>query len=141
MSDFGLTSEARNGVNAALKAVSTWRNEIVATNQKNTRRVIEEMAVAASALGWPEQVVTAARIQLQSAADIQVRTMDQVMDVSEEQVKLPNPMTASPWAMLSKSLSGLGTSAATNPLELWMQLAKQWRRAWTDTMGLWGKHH
>jgi hypothetical protein len=135
----GLSNEARDGVSAALKAVSTWRNEIADANEKNGKLVMEKMAAAASALGWPEQVVDAARTQLQSIADMQIKTMDQLTNAWEEQVKLPNP--ASPSAMLSKlkSLPGLGTSAATNPLELWMQLAEQWQRAWTDTMGLWSK--
>jgi len=132
----GLTKEARDGVNAALKAASTWRNEIADTNEKNGKLVVETMAAAASALGWPEQVVDAARAQLQSIADMQIKTMDQLMDAWEEQVKLPNP--ASPSGMLSKlkSLPGLRTNVATNPLELWMQLAEQWQRAWTDAMGL-----
>jgi hypothetical protein len=67
-------------VNAALEAVSTWRNEIAATNEKNGKRVIEKMAAAASTLGWPQQVVDAARTQLQSIADMQIKTMDQLMD-------------------------------------------------------------
>jgi hypothetical protein len=78
---------------------------------------------------------------LQSNAESQVKTMDQLMDAWEEQIKLPNPMTASPSAMLSKlqSLPGFastGTGAATNPLQLWMQLAEQWQRTWTDAMPL-----
>jgi ribonuclease D len=139
-----LTKEARDGVNAALKALSTWRNEIADTNQKNGKKVIEQMAAAAAALGWPEQVVNAARTQLQSIADMQIKTMDQLTNAWEDQVKLPNPMTVSPSAMLSKlkSLPGLGsTQPATNPLELWMQLAEQWQRAWGDAMGNWSKRH
>ena len=128
MSVPGLTQEAGDGVNAALKAMSTWRNEIADTNEKNGKRVIEKMAAAAAAVGWPEQVVDAARTQLQSIAEIQIKTMDQPMDAWEEQIKLPNPMTASPSAMLSKlkSLPGLASAgsgpsaedfqkAATNP--------------------------
>jgi hypothetical protein len=154
MSVSGLTPEARDGVNAALKAMSTWRNEIADTNEKNGKRVIEKMAEAAAALGWPEQVVDAARTQLQSIAEFQIKTMDHLMDAWEEQIKLPNPMTASPSAMLSKlnSLPGFASTgswpsteafqkAATNPMQLWMLLADQWQRAWTDTMGLWGKRH
>jgi len=154
MSVPGLTQEAGDGVNAALKAMSTWRNEIADTNEKNGKRVIEKMAAAAAAVGWPEQVVDAARTQLQSIAEIQIKTMDQLMDAWEEQIKLPNPMTASPSAMLSKlkSLPGLASAgsgpsaedfqkAATNPLQLWMLLTEQWQRTWADTMGLWGKRH
>jgi ribonuclease D len=146
MSVPALSQEARDGVNAALKALSTWRNEIADTNEKNGKRVIEQMAAAAAALGWPEQIVVAARTQLQSNAEMQVKMMDQLMDAWEEQIKLPNPMTASPSAMLSKlqSLPGFastGTGAATNPLQLWMQLAEQWQRTWTDAMGVWSKRH
>ena len=52
------------------------------------------MAAAAATLGWPEQVVDAARTQLQSIAELQTKTMDHMMDAWEEQVKLPNPMAA-----------------------------------------------
>lgn len=139
-----LTKEANDSVNAALKALSTWRNELVATNQKNGKKVIEQMAAAAAALGWPEQFVDAARTQLQSLADMQIKAMDQLTDAWEEQIKLPNAMTASPSAILSKlkSLPGLGsTQSATNPLELWMQFAEQWQRAWGEAVGSWGKRH
>jgi hypothetical protein len=62
----GLTKEARDGVNTALKSLASWRNELADTNEKNGKRVTEQMAAAAKALGWPEQVVDAARTQLQS---------------------------------------------------------------------------
>ena len=91
MSVSGLTKEARDGVNSALKALTTWRNEIAATNEKNGKRVIEQMAEAASALGWPEQVVEAARIQLQSLADVQMKAMDQMADAWEAQIKIAEP--------------------------------------------------
>jgi hypothetical protein len=145
LSASGLTNEARDGVNAALEALSTWRNEIAETNEKNGKRVIEQMAAAAAELGWPEQVVDAARTQLQSIAELQVKTMDQMMDAWEEQIKLPAPMTASPSAMMSKlnRLPGISSpqSAATNPIQLSLQLAEQWQRAWADAMGVWGKSH
>ena len=86
----GLTNEAREGVNATLKAMSAWRNEIADTNEKNGKRVIEKMAAAAATLGWPEQVVDAARTQLQGIAELQTKTMDHMMDAWEEQFKLPS---------------------------------------------------
>src|SRR5215813_3630216 len=108
----GLTKEARDNVNTALKSLATWRNELADTNEKNGKRVTEQMAAAAKALGWPDQVVGAARTQLQSIAEIQIKTMDQLMDVWEEQINSPNPMSASPSAMLSKlkTLPGLGST-------------------------------
>jgi hypothetical protein len=62
----GLSNEARNAVNAAFDAMSTWRTETVNNNEKNLEQVIEKMAAAARALGWPEQIVDATRSQMQS---------------------------------------------------------------------------
>ncbi len=148
----GLTNEARDAVNAALKAMANWRNELADASEKNGKRVIEKMAAAAAALGWPEQVVDAARKQMQTITEMQIKTMDQVMDAWDEQLKLPNPMTASPSAMLSKLKSPPGfasarglpgveafQTAATNPLQFWMQFAEHWQKSWTDTMTAWSK--
>jgi hypothetical protein len=146
----GLTNDAREAVNAALKAMSIWRNEMADTSEKNGKRVIEKMAAAA--LGWPEQVVDAARTQLQTVADMQTKTMDQMMDAWEEQVKLPNPMTASPSTMLVKLKSFPGFTAtaswpsaeafqqaAMNPLQLWMQMAEHSQKVWSEMITLWSK--
>ena len=147
-----LSDEARDALNAALKAMVTWRNDIADANAKNGKRVVEKMAEAATTLGWPEQIVDASRGQLQSIAEMQIKTMDQIMDAWEEQVKRPNPMTASPSAMLFKLKSVPGFTgtvswpsteafqqAAMTPLHLWMQLAEQWQRSWADTMTAWSK--
>jgi hypothetical protein len=144
MSVPGLSNDARDAVNAALKAMSTWRNETADTSEKNSKQVIEKMAAAATALGWPEQIVDAARALMQTVTEMQIKTMDHLMDAWEEQLKLPNPMTASPSAILSKlkSLPGFGPSgswpspdafqmATMNPLQFWMQFAEQWQKSWT----------
>ena len=142
----GLKKEVRDAVNAALKAMSSWRKDIADTSEYNGKRVIEKMAAAAAELGWPEQIVDAARVQMQSIAEMQIQTLDHVMDAWEEQLKLPNPTATSPSAMLSKlktpgrSLAGTWPSvevfqkAAMNPLQFWMQCATQWQKSWVDTM-------
>jgi hypothetical protein len=148
MSVPGLSDEARKAVNAAFDAMSAWRIETANSNEKNSEEVIEKMAAAARALGWPEQIVDATRAQLQSITKMQIQTIDQMMDAWEEQIKSPNPMTASPSAMLSKlkslpSFSPAGSwpnadafpMAAMNPMQFWMQLAEQWQKAWADAMG------
>jgi ribonuclease D len=153
----GLEKEVRDAVNAALKAMSSWRNDIADTTEYNGKRVIEKMAAAAAALGWPEQIVDAARVQMQSIAEMQIQTMDHLMDAWEEQLKLPNPTDTSLSAMLSKlkSLPGFAPTngwqsaeafqkAAMNPLQFWMQFAAQWQKSWADTMTFWrnaGKLH
>jgi hypothetical protein len=150
MSVPGLSDEARKAVNAAFDAMSTWRIEIVDNSEKNSEQVIEKMAAAAQALGWPEQIVDASRAQMQSITKMQIQTMDQMMDAWEEQIKSPNPMTASPSAMLLKlkpSISPAGSwpnadtfqMAAMNPMQFWMQVADQWQKACTDAMAFWVK--
>ena len=132
--------------------MSTWRNEAVNTSEKNSKQVIDKMAAAATALGWPEQVVDAARAQMQTTTEMQINTMDHMMDAWEEQLKLPNPMTASPSAMLSKlkSFPDFGRAGswpssdafqktAINPLQFWMQFGEQCQKSWGDTMAFWAK--
>jgi hypothetical protein len=148
----GLPPEAREAVNAALKSMSAWRNEIADASEKNSKQALDKIAAAAAALGWPPQIIEATRAQLQGIARMQIKAMDQVMDAWEEQIKSPNPMAASPSAMLSrlKSLPGLspaGTwpsteafqTTATNPLQFWMQLAEQSQKSWADMITYWSK--
>jgi ribonuclease D len=157
MSAPGLSNKAREAVNAAFEAMSSWRDEVAKSNETNSKKVIEKMAGAAAAQGWPEQIVDAARAQMQGLAEMQVKTMDHMMDAWEEQLKLPNPMGASPSGMLSKlkSLPNFGSSgswpganafriSATNPMQFWAQVAQQWQKSWTDAMTFWssgGKPH
>src|SRR3974390_45422 len=79
----GLSDEARKAVNLAFEALATWRAETVNANERKSERVIEKMAAAARALGWPEQIVDAARTQMETAVKMQVQTMDRMMDTWE----------------------------------------------------------
>jgi hypothetical protein len=148
----GLSKEAVDAVNTALEAMSTWRNTIADTNAKNSKQVIEKMATAAALLGWPQQIVDATRAQMQTIAETQTKIMDQIADAWEEQLKLPDPTTASPSAMLSKleTLPGFGPAgswpsadalqkAAVNPLEFWMRFGEQWQKSWANIMTYWSK--
>src|SRR2546430_9407689 len=151
MSVPGLSDEARKAVNAAFDAMSSWRIETANNNEKNSEQVIEKLTAAARALGWPEQIVDATRVQLQSITKMQIQTMDQMMDAWEEQIK--SPMTGSPTAMLSKLKSfpvrspartwadadALQT-AAINPIQFWTQVAEQWQKTWSDAIkSYWAK--
>ena len=142
----GLSDEARKAVNAAFDAMSAWRTDIASTSEKNVEQVIAKMAVAARALGWPEQVVDATRSQIQSIIKMQTQTMDQIMDAWEEQIKSPNP--SQPILSKLKSFPGLGAvdawssasqMASMNPLQIYMQFAQQWQKACADAMAHWGQ--
>jgi len=145
MSIPGLSYRAREAVNATFDAMSTWRSEIADSSEKNSKRVIEKMAAAAAELGWPEQVVDAARAQLQNLTEAQIKTMNQVMDAWEEQLKLTDP--GSPSAALNKSNSASGSAGirpadafqlgVTTPLQFWMSFAGQWQKSWIDMVTSW----
>jgi hypothetical protein len=142
----GLSNEARDAVNAAFDAMSTWRTETVNNGEKNVEQVIEKMGAAARALGWPEQIVDATRSQMQTVTKTQIQMMDQMMDAWEEQIKSPNPS-----AMLSKlkSLSSFGPAeswpslgtdrSAMDPMQFSMQFIEQWQKVWSDAMAFWIK--
>src|SRR5215469_12340174 len=145
-----LSDEARRAVNDAFDAMSAWRIETANNNEKNSEQVIEKLAAAARALGWPEQIVDATRAQLQSITKMQIQAIDHMMDASEEQIK--SPMTGSPSAMLSKlkswpSVSPAGTwanadalqTAAVNPMQFWTQVVEHWQKAWADATSYWVK--
>ena len=152
MSVPGLSDEARKAVNAAFDAMSAWRIEAAKSSEKNSEQVIEKMAAAAQALGWPEDIVQATRSQMQSVARMQLQMMDQIMDAWEEQIKAPRSMSGFPSAMLSKlkSPASFGPAgswpnadalnmAGMNPLQFWMQFAEQWQKASADAMAFWAK--
>jgi hypothetical protein len=149
MSASGLSDEARQAVSTAFDAMSEWRTEAAESNEKHLTKVIDKMAAAARALGWPEEIVDATRTQMQNIAKMQTQVMDQMMDAWEEQIKAPNPMTGTS-AMLSRlnALSSFGpttggrsTAASSidpmNPFKFWAQFAEQWQKASADAMSFW----
>jgi hypothetical protein len=143
MSTSQLPNEARKAVNAAFDAMTTWRTEIADSSEE----VIEKMAAAARALGWPEQIVDTTSAQMQSITKMQVQAMDHIMDAWEEQIKSPNSSAA---MSKLKSLPSFGPAgswpitnasqmAAMNPFEIYMQVAQQWQKGWADVMAFWAK--
>ena len=121
------------------------QSETAKVGEKNSKQVFDKMATAAAALGWPEQIVDAARAQMQGIGDIQAKTMAHIRNAWEEQLK--NSTAASPEAILSKlkSMPGFGSAnslpnaealqaAATAPLALWMEFGKQWQQFWLESM-------
>jgi len=136
-----LSNEARDAVNAAFDAMSRWRTETVDNSEKNLEQVVEKMAAAARALGWPEQIVDATRSQLQRVTKTQIQMMDQLVDAWEEQIKSPNPT-----GMLYKlnaapgfDPAGTWAKAAENPMQFYMQFFEQWQKTWSDAMAFWTK--
>ena len=119
--------------------MSIWRIETV----DKFETVIDKMAVAARALGWPQQIVDATHAQMLDVIKMQIQTTDRLMDAWEGQIKSPSSSSA----ILSKlqsisSFSPAGSwpaaqMAGFNPFGLYMQIAQQWQKTWSDAMGVW----
>jgi predicted O-linked N-acetylglucosamine transferase (SPINDLY family) len=148
MAAAGLSDEARKAVDAAFDAMSNWRIETAKSSEKNIEQVIEKMAAAARALGWPEEIVETIRAQMQSITKMQIQTMDHVMDAWEDQIKAPSRITPSAMLLKLKSFPGMspaGTwpsadtfqAATANPMQFWMQCAEQWQKATAEAMAFW----
>ena len=141
----GLSNKAREAVTSVFEAMTAWQSETVKVGEKNSKQVFDRMATAAAALGWPEQIVDAARAQIQGVGDMQAKTMEHIRHAWEEQLK--NPTAPSPEAMLSKfhTMPNLGSAgglpdaealraAAAAPMALWMEFGKQWQQLWFETL-------
>ena len=151
MSAPNLPEETRRAVAAAFDEMSAWRTETLTNSEKRFEQVMEKMAEAARALGWPEQIVDTTRLQIQSITKMQIQTMDQIMDAWEEQIKSPNPskprlwkLTASPNLGAVDAWSSAAQMASMNPLsmnpfQIYMQFAEQWQKACADAMAYWGQ--
>ena len=138
-----LSDDARKAVNAAFEAMSAWRAETVKNSEKSSTQVIEKIATAAKALGWPEQIVDATRAHLENITKMQVQTMDQMMDVWEGQLKSPT----SPSGFLSKlksfpSFASDGDAfqmATMAPLQAYMSFVEQWQKACKEAAASWSQ--
>jgi hypothetical protein len=146
MSAPNLSEETRKAVNAAFDAMSAWRTETLGNSEKRFDQVMEKMAEATRALGWPEQVVDATRSQIQSITKMQIQTMDQIMDAWEEQIKSPSPsqpilsrLKSFPSVFPVDAWSSAPQMASMNPLQIYMQFAEQWQKACVDAMAYWGQ--
>jgi hypothetical protein len=141
-----LPEETRRAVTAAFDEMSTWRTETLTNSEKRFEQVMEKMAEAARALGWPEQVVDAIRSQIQNITKMQIQTIDQIMDVWEEQIKSPNPsqpilsrLKSFPTLRPVDAWSSAPEMASMNPLQIYMQFVEQWQKACGDAMAYWGQ--
>src|SRR6516165_6946791 len=74
-----LPPEAREAIKAVFEALSEWRDEIGATTERYSETVLDKMAAAARALGWPRELVDASHKHLAQASRTQIQLVDQLM--------------------------------------------------------------
>jgi hypothetical protein len=51
-----LDREGREAVNAVVDALSAWREEVAASTARYSQTVLDKLAAAATAMGWPKSL-------------------------------------------------------------------------------------
>jgi hypothetical protein len=131
-----LPREARDAIEAAFDALSKWRDELGASTERHSEAVLDKMADAARALGWPKELVDTSHKHILQASKVQMQTIDQLMNAWKMQLTGPGAdqfmaqLRAFPGA-------GFGTLPVSSPLDLWMQTAEMWQRNWQSALSMW----
>ena len=133
-----LPREAREAIEAVFDALSAWRDEVSASTERYSETVLDKMADAARALGWPKELVEASHKHLAQASKMQMHVIDQLMDAWQKQLTSP---TADQFMAQLRTLPGAGfgltPEAMSNPLGFWMQAAEMWQRNWESAVSMW----
>ena len=139
-----LSNEGREAVAEAFVALEHWRSEIGAANERCLTKVLDQVANAHRALGWPEQATCAAKEHFLKASSIQSQMIEQAMDLWQQQLKAQNWRSGAVGAMFQAPTRPQFTQPASEmmrfsemtltPFNLWIEAAQAWQRAWISTM-------
>ena len=138
-----LSNEARQALTTAFDAMSDWKDETSAANDRCLPKLLDQMTAIQRSMGWPAHWNAAAREHLLKASKMQTQIIDQIMDAWEQQLKSPGRLQGA--AMLP--MPGLSASGSNDPMseiirfwqtmcppfKLWMQAAEHWQRQWMPT--------
>jgi hypothetical protein len=141
-----LTPVAREAINEALEAMSSYHADMAASSEK----VINKLAHVARELGWPDPVVRGMTEPIRMGTKMQTDMIRRVMDACEAQVNSPNPMARVPSEMLAQMKSWPGftypggwpssealSELTSNPVQFWMHMGEQWQKNWMQMMAPW----
>lgn len=148
-----MPDDARKAAKAAFKALSQWRDDMASANERYSKKVLDQMAEAGHAMGWPSSVIEATREQIQHASQMQLQLMDNVMEAWSEQIDSPTAAIPTPndfmdqlqrmqASMMNSGASGMPgfnglTGMTAAPFQMWMQAAEMWQRNMASAMSMW----
>jgi hypothetical protein len=126
--------ETREAIKAVFDALSEWRDEVSTSTERYSETVLDKMAAAARALGWPKELVDSSHKQLVQASKAQMHMIDQMMDAWEKQLTAP---ASDQFLAQLRVLPTAGFGGASDPFGFWTQAAEQWQRNWASAMSMW----
>ena len=127
-----LPRETREAIEAVFDALSAWRDKVGASTERYSETVLDKMAAAARALGWPKELVEASHKHLAQASKMQMHVIDQLMDAWQKQLTSP---TSDQFIAQLGTLPSPGFTAT--PIDFWMQTTEMWRRNWESALAMW----
>jgi hypothetical protein len=136
-----LGAVAPEAENAFFDALTEWRDEVAASTERYSESVSDKMVAAATAMGWPEELVKASRMHLVQASKMQMQLINQLMDAWRAQLKSPMP---SQFASHLRPFSGMGFEQssgvlANGPFQFWMKAAEIWQHNWISVFSMWAQ--
>ena len=133
-----LPREAREAIKAVFDAHSEWRDEVSTSTERHSETVLDKMAAAARALGWPKELVDASHKHLVQASKAQMHVIDQLTDAWEKQLTAPaSDQFMAQLRTLPSAGFGVMPDAMSNPFGFWMQAAETWQRNWASALSMW----
>jgi hypothetical protein len=131
----------REAVNEFFDALSKWRDEVASSTERYSETILEKMVTAATAMGWPKELVEASRVYLVQASKMQTHMIDQLMDAWQAQMKSPMPgqflAQLQPYSAIGSGPSSGMTGLSIAPVQLWMEAAQTWQRNWASAFSMW----
>jgi hypothetical protein len=136
-----LDARAPEAGNAFFDPLTEWRDEVAASTERYSETVLDKMVTAATAMGWPQELVEASRMHLVQASKMQMQLINQLMDAWQTQIKSPMP---SQFAAHLRPFSGMGfgqsyerSGPANGPFQFWMKAAETWQHNWVSAFSMW----
>jgi ribonuclease D len=134
-----LSGESRQALMDAFNAVSQWRDEIAAANDRCLTKVLDQVAAAQRAQGWPNGVTVATREHLLKASKMQTQMIDQLMAEWEQQLKSKGTSPDSSLLRMPSATDPLSemmrlSQMTLTPFKLWLSAAEAWQRSWADAV-------
>ena len=127
-----LPREAREAIEAVFDALSAWRDEVGASTERYSETLLDKMAAAARALGWPKELVEASHKHLAQASRMQIHMIDQLMHAWQKQLTSP---TSDQFMAQLRALPTTGFGAT--PLDFWKQATELWQHNWASALSIW----